>query len=830
MSLEILKQLRQKSELILSDNDRGNFPMIQKSLDQMEREMNAMNERIKPTPELHAKAHYFLASSGIDTDYVSNAVDTSHTFESIQMEDHTDIKKFLNEEHERILIDIIEEQRNINNEQFDDFYKYQFEEFIEENDRERMEEDENTNDLKEFEKDNVNTGINRINDYAKIITMLNQDRLMKKDCDVLKQLSSIRNLSDLKRSQDGAEESWSILNHIINKSGINGRLEGRFLKDYITQPYHSVTATQTRRQLIGASKSWLEQQSSQFINDVLNKNASKTQVGGIPSFTHRLRAYIDLTYKTTSGWTDGRIEVVNEVPIWVFMYLLIRSGHMDLAIKFVDSNGEMFASERKFVSYFKEYNSAKDHCVSRSSQEAILADYYRFGYGDENADPFKVVIYKILGRCELHNKNSPDVIKTTEDYIWLQLMLIREVTDTERYSFERYRLEDFQKEITALGSKYFDRDETNPYTFFRILLLTLQFEEAIEHFCKQKKLRLETVHFALALVYCGLLNVTSPEKVNIPKILIINEENRATLNFPRLVDQYVKVYLADKPNEALQYVCLSSLYSVKQGYPNDAMVQIAKNYICKFTLNSKDFKTILGTDGQERSPGLIDNQRGLLNINSENEFASEIIRPIAEKCVQTGRCIDAVYAYSLSGDYNQMADVLAKELSDALQQPQSFRATDPTLSQYSNTEIIQFALETIRHCENKQYISSSIDESKKVTIRILIQLLQFRVAYEQGQHETALQLMQQANVIPLQGNMEQIQLYVNQFGNLAETIKKNIPELLLNAMDSLYKLWSNNSGHASELENLERKSRTLLTFTGLINFAIPNDIIVRLNK
>lgn len=56
MSLEILKQLRQQSELILSDNDRGNFPMIHRSLDQMEREMKTMNERIKPTPELHAKA------------------------------------------------------------------------------------------------------------------------------------------------------------------------------------------------------------------------------------------------------------------------------------------------------------------------------------------------------------------------------------------------------------------------------------------------------------------------------------------------------------------------------------------------------------------------------------------------------------------------------------------------------------------------------------------------------------------------------------------------------------------------------------------------------
>jgi nuclear pore complex protein Nup93 len=139
-----------------------------------------------------------------------------------------------------------------------------------------------------------------------------------------------------------------------------------------------------------------------------------------------------------------------------------------------------------------------------------------------------------------------------------------------------------------------------------------------------------------------------------------------------------------------------------------------------------------------------------------------------------------------------MVDVLAKELSDALQQPQSFRATDPKLSQLSNTEIIDFAINTMNQYEDNQHISPLIDASKKATIRTLIQLLIFRVAYEEGRYETALQLIQQTDVIPLEGSIDQLQLYANQFPGLAETIKKNIPELLLNVMDILYKMWAAN--------------------------------------
>ncbi|KAI9366537.1 Nup93/Nic96-domain-containing protein [Pilaira anomala] len=818
MSSERLNQILKQAQLTLSDIEGGNL-RIRKSVEQLvEAEPN--KKRTKTIQELHAKAHYFLASQGINTDRAS--VDTSRTFETGQREVETDIREINSEAYERNNIENIEDNREFSNDRLMAIFKQKHAEFIETRERGRKEKDENMADLQEYEKETVISGVNRVNDYAKVVTALNENRLVDADYDLLKNLSSIRNLSDLKRSQDGANDAWSILNHLINKSGIYGRLEGRFLRDYTTKSYYSAIATNTRRGLIHASKSWLEQQYSQHINDVLNKNADKIKVGGIPSFTHRLRAYIDLVFKTTP---DSRTEVVDGLPIWVFIYHLLRSGNLDLATKFIDSNGEMFASDRKFAIYFQEYITAEHHNVSELTRKAILADYIRLYEND--ADPYKLIIYKIMGRCELHRKHFPDVIKTTEDYIWLQLMLIREVTETERYSSERYRLEDLQKSITALGSKYFDKDQTNPYIYFNVLLLTHQFEEAIDYLYKQNKLQPEAIHFAILLVYCGLLNICQPDKHNSYTILITNVENRVTLNFPRLLYRFIKVYLSNKPNEALQYLYILSLYSPKQGYPDDTMVQIAKDYVCEFIQSSKDYKHILGVaNGQERIPGPIDKQKELLNINQETEFAKQIIEPIARKFYLTGRRMDAAYTYSLSKDYNEMMFVVAKELSDALYQTQSFRSTNPSLSLNSNTEIIQFALETVQYYEDNQYISPLIDENKKTTAHILIQLLQFRVAYDAGQYDKALQLIQQVNIIPIGGDFEHLRLLSEQFNGLDELIKKNIPELMLNIMDCLLKIKTS----SPKTNNLEDMSQVLLGFTALIQFSIPKDIINRLNE
>lgn len=145
-----------------------------------------------------------------------------------------------------------------------------------------------------------------------------------------------------------------------------------------------------------------------------------------------------------------------------------------------------------------------------------------------------------------------------------------------------------------------------------------------------------------------------------------------------------------------------------------------------------------------------------------------------------------------------MVDVLTKELSDALQQPLSYRITDPSLSEKSNEEIVQFAIDTMTHFEKLQHISIIVDDYRRNTVRTLILLLQFRIAYEHGQYEQAINLINSAQVIPLGGDLNQIHYFAMQFEKLSETIKKNIPELLLNVMDILYKVWIN---YSSQVDN-----------------------------
>ncbi|CEP18109.1 hypothetical protein [Parasitella parasitica] len=832
-----LRQILERSKMLLPSSENTGIPEIQRTWSQLERDIKQMSERIHPTQELHAKAHYFLASSGIDTEHMTTPIDTSQTFSLKQVENNTDLQKFLGEEHENRLINIIEAKRSQNVDDFETFYNDQFEEIYQCIEKEKQQEIENSVDYKEYEKYSNATLVVRINDYANVVANLNNNRLKNLDFDLIQNLANIRNMSELKKAQDCAFETWDIIKHLVDKSEITSRLEGRFTKTYASQIYQEFSAVKTRRALISSAKSWLENQASRAINDTLNRHAQTIKIGGNPSFNHRLNAFINLTFKAASGWTDERLEIVNDSPIWAFIFYLIRCGRLELAAQFVDANREKFAGDRKFVSYLEEYVRADYHCVSKATQEAILADYHALEYGEKEVDPYKRILYKILGRCELHKRTFSEVIHNTEDYIWLQLTLVREVVDEESHSFNRYRLCDLQKHISSYNSSYFDPENTNPWIYFRIMILTLQFEKAIDFLYKQKNYRLETVHFAVALVYHGLLRIIPANQIDTKLMFITKcpESEVHYFNFPRLLYQYVQVFLTESRQNGLQYLYLLSLYSQINGYRDQSMIQLAKSFVCQFILDTKDFVTLLGSTEDTLKPGLIESQKSLLYIESKEKYVKEILYPTAEKCIEIGRCPDAVNIYILAHDYNKMVDTLAKELNDALKQFQIDRIMDCTLSDESNTVIIEFATKTMQYYDRFEAFTEVITPERQSTIRILIQLLKFRTAYEENEYQRALQHLEQANIIPLTHDHQLNRNLVQQFDSLDEQTKSNVPEILLNVMDILYKTWAHHNARPTALpqfasDDLENQAKAILIFAGSIQYNITNDIMMRLNR
>lgn len=101
-------------------------------------------------------------------------------------------------------------------------------------------------------------------------------------------------------------------------------------------------------------------------------------------------------------------------------------------------------------------------------------------YSQRSPDPFKLLLYKIIGRCELQYK-SEDTIHILEDALWLQLMLIRETPEAVQSNRAEYRLEEFQEMINQANSADYDKNGANAWTYFNMLLLSLQPEKVSVH-------------------------------------------------------------------------------------------------------------------------------------------------------------------------------------------------------------------------------------------------------------------------------------------------------------------------------------------------------------
>lgn len=136
-----------------------------------------------------------------------------------------------------------------------------------------------------------------------------------------------------------------------------------------------------------------------------------------------------------------------------------------------------------------------------------------------------------------------------------------------------------------------------------------------------------------------------------------------------------------------------------------------------------------------------------------------------------------------------MVDVLIKELTDALQQSHADRVIDLTLSDEPNSAIIQFTKKAMDIYTKFEPFTKAVTAERQNTIHILIHFLQFRTYYDQKEFDMAMQHLESTDIIPLRYDHQYVLRLVGRFNSLDGSIKKNVPEILLNAMDIVYKTW-----------------------------------------
>jgi nuclear pore complex protein Nup93 len=494
--------------------------------------------------------------------------------------------------------------------------------------------------------------------YSKVVTELNKARLSaangdEGEFDLMDAFySACRNLDSGARIQSSPIlDGWRLLTMMLD----NPKRERQFAAAYRLQEtdFGSGGAIAFRRMLARGARTFLEQQFSLVVERAVAQNPRVAMLGGTPGPQQKARAYINLMNARYGSWEPAGLELAQHgtmgvTPIWAEIYYLIRMGQAREALAFANSVKTEMAmkGDGNFVSYLTAWVNGldtEDGRLPKNLRDQLLAEYNQRIRHDSGTlhrsnsvqgsfeqtqsagttDPFKLAVYKIIGRCELNRKNIPGthVIRAREDWLWLQLMLVQERFTPDEPVFERYTLRECAKLVLKFGVNHFNPAGKlgDPLAWFSVLLTCGEFERAVQYLYNMDEYRVEAVHFAVAMAYFGVLRVpetpmvvdndllstrtiqTGPSSLDkeepqtqalmphhgglrrldslaptTPTSPVVGPGHRfslrgseplpggtyeiVSLNFARLLHNYTRFFYRSDTVEALQYIYLISLY------------------------------------------------------------------------------------------------------------------------------------------------------------------------------------------------------------------------------------------------------------------------------
>jgi nuclear pore complex protein Nup93 len=169
---------------------------------------------------------------------------------------------------------------------------------------------------------------------------------------------------------------------------------------------------------------------------------------------------------------------VNDIPIWALIFFLLRTGHVIEAVQYLQSPTILSSFqnlEPSFPSYLKAYATSPSRTLPRHLLDRLHVEFnqrIRYYKPDED-DPFKFALYKLIGRCDLQKRAlPPKVVTTSEDYLWVQLVLAKE----DDSMGDIWTLADIAKGVIKSGRTAWDRTGQRPEGYFLVLMLVGEYE------------------------------------------------------------------------------------------------------------------------------------------------------------------------------------------------------------------------------------------------------------------------------------------------------------------------------------------------------------------
>lgn len=659
--------------------------------------------------------------------------------------------------------------------------------------------------------------------YASTIANLNNNRLSGMPFDLVQQLAETSKVLGGEK-ESFLRQAWDLLASILGPVD----KERLLARGYSLQAsaYTSADASSFRRKVARGARAFYEREFALLVDKKIQSNVSAARLSG-PGARAQAVSYANLALRNRDRWALPGLELLGSgdqaVPLWAVLFYLMRMGKGEEAIAFAESESVRDKLERdgdsNLVAYLRYWValSTNPDGEERAMRDQIANEFNARiktrnsmdAAGTQQGDPFKLAVYKVLGRCELSRKMIPGpwVVVGTEDYVWLQLVLSREGDDLS--GGETYGIRDMARHFIRFGPEYFNPagNTGNPLVWFMVLLACGEFERAAAYLVAQDRYAVEGIHFAVTLAWAGVLRVPDTVGAGIellgevevadappvsaypstPTITRFGSTIRAqvannlpayklaTFDFARLMHSYTRSFYRTDPKRALQYLYLICIYGKLDAGESDAQKtetynSVAHRYIRDLVLDTREFGALLGsvrTDGT-RVPGELEKFAPLLNLPTPAAFIASITKKAAEHAERDGgRFNDAVQLYNLAEDYDTVMRLINRYLGETLAQRQfaiagvgmdqgvdAFGRQMPVpLGGSTGTgaieEALRIASELAAYYDASPALSAKVSPEERETCSVLTSLLKFMQDYEEAKLESALQRQVDLGILPL---------------------------------------------------------------------------------
>ncbi|PIA12883.1 NIC-domain-containing protein, partial [Coemansia reversa NRRL 1564] len=887
-----LSSLLEDSKRLTTHLTLAEIPAVQRGIDLLEAESRKLVARSVRNGIIDPRAQTFLASSGIDADDLADSVAPVallSAFEQLQPSFDANVESFLSQQHEQSIVNAIEESELSTLDDFDSGMNSYMQNIWEENQRRLFEElgqyhgysskDSrafplafvnqedglsdtfalNTKNAFDLDSENaMNVTQPRVERYAQVIRGFNDARVVAAtrtiaatpQYDLLKGLENATTESarELKSRQIG--QVWSLLAHYCD--------------------------TKDNTRIASGACAYLEETFAEHVDRIIAQYPHDANVGGIPSIHRKVRGFLDVLFGRL-GRVPQFLEVFNSEAIWAHMFVLYRCGHRQELLKYALEMEDIITdSDPGFVAHLKAFLDRASATSSTRSDIPITSS------SSSLEDPYKAALYKVLGRGNVPKKATQEVIQTTEDYLWTNLVLIRDADIIAVASgHPRNTLDSLQTLMLKFGAAHFDPNGNNPLLYLRVLLLCGLFENAVDYLLQIDRYQIEAVHMAIMLAFAGLLRVAETETSGSFSSYLVSDNNAAVprLDFARILIHYARALPDSMTENAVHYLLLLTLPILNNGDSNtdtDETGVFRKRVVCEQAIvrlmyERREYAHFIGdiqSDGM-RKPGFIERYLPLLGITSSEQFSQTIIRRLADRSRDEGRLADTVLLYNLGERYNTVLNVLCKQLGELLYLRGSTNgnsgnaATAVSSQDYSAPIQMGLGLDDVEgvaravltHYRQHDHIARVLDNAAVNTCTTLLAIMDFLNSHRRGAYEEALEIIEATQLLPLAApstkvndsstvvntmNNSDIAMatqYAERVRTLDDSITRNFSLVLLSTMDTLSRLYAGlkesmflDAIKQANMQILRKKARTLMVFAGMIQFRMPSDTYAKLNR